>query len=324
MRPSKSVFDSISLQERDLSLLRGLLESRVMTAAHIADLYFEGKSEATKKRLQKFKAAGLIGERKRRAYEPSILFLGRTGLTVLRSEGILTEYPQISLEALEKRARVSALTLRHELEVMDAKVAFHKAIGGTGVFKIAQFTTWPLLYQFQAFRPGGRAQEVLVKPDGFIRIHEDERDGGLSEHTFFLEIDRSTETLDTLVNRAGCYLDHFQSGGFAHWNGAPRSAFKDYPFRVLMIFKTAERRNNVAERLLQTNPPIFTQVCLSTFGEAIKDPLGKNWSRPIDYRDATKGTPFDPENKRQTWGYSRQTERELFVEQRLKKFPLLG
>jgi ribosome biogenesis protein Tsr3 len=64
---------SIDLRERDLELLRGLFESRIMTAAHIATLYFDDKKEATKKRLQKLKAAGLIRERRRRAYEPAVL-----------------------------------------------------------------------------------------------------------------------------------------------------------------------------------------------------------------------------------------------------------
>jgi len=50
----------ISLQDRDLALLRGLFESRVMTNNHAAALYFDGKGEAAKKRLQKIKADGLI------------------------------------------------------------------------------------------------------------------------------------------------------------------------------------------------------------------------------------------------------------------------
>ena len=50
-------------------------------------LYFEGRNEATKKRLQKLKAAGLVGERKRQAFEPSVLFLTRNGLTLLREHG---------------------------------------------------------------------------------------------------------------------------------------------------------------------------------------------------------------------------------------------
>jgi hypothetical protein len=161
------------------------------------------------------------------------LFLTREGLNLLRGHGALAEYPSFGLPALEKRARVSDITLRHELEVMDVKAAFHTAMGKAEGFSIAEFSTWPLLYQFEAVRHDHG--EVVVKPDGFIRIHEKEANGGLSEHTFFLEVDRSSETLDTLASKASCYLDYYKSGGFAARNGATRSAYKDYPFRVLMV-----------------------------------------------------------------------------------------
>jgi hypothetical protein len=38
----------ITLQERDISLLRGLFECRVMTITHATALFFDGKSEAAK------------------------------------------------------------------------------------------------------------------------------------------------------------------------------------------------------------------------------------------------------------------------------------
>jgi len=314
----------ISLQHRDLGLLRGLFESRVMTAAHVAALYFDGKKEATKKRLQKLKAAEFIGERRRRVSEPSALFLTRQGIAVLQKEGVLSDYPQIGVLSLQKRAQVSALTLRHELEVMDVKTAFHSAIRGTDRFTVDEFSTWPLLYQFEALRTGRGSMKVLVKPDGFIRIHEKEADGGLSEHTFFLEVDRSSEVQAALVSKAVCYLDYYRSGGFAVRNGAAHSAFRDFPFRVLMVFKNPERRNNTAERLLQSTPPILTQVWLSTFQEVTASPLAAIWTNPADYREATKGTPFGAERRRETWGYRRQTEREMLVESRMKKQSLLG
>jgi hypothetical protein len=294
-----------------------------MTGEHITIIYFENRREAAKKRLQKLKAAGFVGHRPRRAFEPAVLFLTRKGLDTLQGHGVLAEYPPLGVPALEKRARVSDLTLKHELEVMDVKAAFHAATKGAEPFSIAEFTTWPLLYQFEAVRSGRNQVEVLVKPDGFIRIHEKEPDGGLSEHTFFLEVDRSSETQDTLVSRAGCYLAYYKSGGFAVRNGAPRSAYREFPFRVLMVFKTSERRNNTAERLLQSNPPIFTQVYLSTFGEVTRDPLGAIWICPLDYREATRGTPFDSERRAEQYGYQRQTARELFVEQKIKRRRLL-
>lgn len=310
-------------QTRDIALLRDLFESRVLASGHIASLHFNGSREAAKKRLQKLKAAGLLIERRRRAFEPVVLLLARPGLELLRTEGVIAEYPQFSLPALERRSRVSDLTIRHELEVADVKVAFHRAMSSTETFSIAEFGTWPLLHEFESVRTGRGRSSVIVRPDGFVRIHENEPDGGLSEHTFFLEVDRSTESLDVLVARAGAYAHYFKSGGFAAKNGGDRSAFRDFPFRVLMVFKTAERRNNTTERLLQSNPPIFTQVCLSTMEEVIRDPLGKIWIRPLDYQQATRGTHFDPERGLRAFGYQRQTAREFFVEERVPRTSLL-
>lgn len=324
MTTTKKRAESLQYQDRDIALLRGLFECRVMTKDHTAELFFDGKGEAAKKRLQKLKAAKLIGERPRRAFEPSILLLTREGLALLQKQGVLKEYPSFDLPALDRRARVSDLTIRHELEVMDVKVAFHAAIKSAASFTIAELSTWPQLNEFEAYRPGLNGVKVLVKPDGFIRIHETEADGTKFERTFFLEVDRSTEAQDVLIARAGCYFDYYKSGGFAVRNRAPRDDYKQFPFRVLMVFKTAERRNNTAERLLQTNLPMFKQVCLSTLDEVTRDPLGAIWTNPADYRDAVRGTPFDSEQKREKWGYKRQTERELLVEQKVKKFRILA
>jgi hypothetical protein len=320
MLAPKGSLNAVQLQDRDLRLLCGLFESRVMTAAHVATLYFRGSREAAKKRLQKIKSAGLICERRRRVNEPSVLFLTRKGHALLRERGLLSEFPRLSSAVFEKRASVSELTLRHELEVMDVKSAFHSALKDSEIFSIAEFSTWPRLHEFKATQPGYGGAEALIKPDGFIRIHEKEKDGGVSEHTFFLEVDRSTETQGTLVKRASCYLNYYKSGGFALANAAPTSAYKEFPFRVLIVLKNAERRNNTVERLLQSNPPILTIVYLSTFAEVMADPLGEVWTRPIDYRQAVKGSAFENRTRKST--YRRQLERETLVEQAIKKTTL--
>jgi hypothetical protein len=175
------------------------------------------------------------------------------------------------------------------------------------------------LNEFTAYRPGYDGAEVPVKPDGFIRIHETDASGSKFEHAFFLELDRSSETQDKLVAKAVCYLDYYRRGGFAVRNRATRDDYKKFPFRVLMVFKSAERRNNTAERLLQNTPPILRLTYLSTFEEVAHDPTGAIWIRPLDYREATEGTPFAPEKQPKKWGYQSQPARELFVEQKVRK-----
>lgn len=314
---------SIELQERDIALLCGLFESRVMTASHITVLYFDGKAEATKKRLQKLKAAGYIGERSRRkVYDPAVLFLTRQAFQYLHREGLLTGYPLAHWESLKKRVQVSDLTLRHELAVMDVKAALSSAIAKTKRFSVAQFSTWPLLYQFKAFQPDGKA--IVLKPDGFIRIGEKAERNEEFEHTFFLEVDRSTETLDTLARKAHCYRDFYTRGGMAERQGRPRSEFKEHPFRVLMVFRTAERRNNMAEQLLLATPPMRTFVWLTTLEEMTQNPLGPIWLTPAAYEAAVHGTPYAPTNQRFRTVYQRQMERERVVEERAEKVGVVG
>jgi len=322
MSGSQNCFVSINIQERDFELLRDLFECRIMTAGHITVLHFGGKREYAKKRLQKLKGAGLISERRRRVNEPAVLFLSRKAFNLLSSEGHLSGYPPLGGNSFESRASVSELTLRHELEIMDVKAAYHDAIKKSDRFTIAEFSTWPLLYQFETTCQG-QSRNILVKPDGFVRIHEKEADGGLSERTCFLEVDRSTEKLDTLITRATCYLEYYRSGGFAVRSGATRADFREYPFRVLIVLKSAERRNNVAEQLAQNNPPILTQVWLTTMAEATSDPLGAIWIQPCDYRDVLRGATFLRERPANGFLYRRQPEREFFVESKIKKLKLL-
>jgi predicted nucleic acid-binding protein len=52
----------VELQERDLAILQGLFESRLMTLNHVTHLYFNGHSEAAKKRIQRLKEDRYVRE----------------------------------------------------------------------------------------------------------------------------------------------------------------------------------------------------------------------------------------------------------------------
>lgn len=281
-----AIFDEpcgVVLQERDLSILLGLFESRLMTTAQVAAIYFEGRLDAAKKRLQKLKLGGFVAERPKRAYEPSILFLTKKSFEVLAEGGLLDHYPSLIWTNLEKRARVSDLTLKHELAVMDVKAAFYRAAAATDNVRVAQFTTWPLLYQFEASRTDP-PRTMTVKPDGFIRLRQ-VHDGQTLEHTFFLEVDRSTEVLSTLITRCLCYRDFYRRGGLAVRAGRPSTEYEQFPFRVLIVVRTEERRNNLCARLLALKPPILSQVWLAVISDATTKPLTPIWIRPRDCQD---------------------------------------
>jgi hypothetical protein len=310
---------SVEITSRDLEILRGFFEARVMTAEHVAAIYFGGRYEAARKRLSKLKTAGYVGERPRRTYDPAVLFLTKKAFVELCKAGTIADLPHINWPSLEKRVRVSALTLAHELGVQDVRAAFSIAAANSEHVTIAEFRTWPLIYQFKAFNGNGEA--VAVKPDGFIRLHEKNASGETFEHLFFLEVDRSTEPQATLANRAAGYRDYYRRGGLAVRHGRPAADFEQFPFRVLIILKNAERRNNTAENLLLVRPPILTQATLTTFAEVTSNPLGPIWVRPIDYRAAITGSAFECQPNQ--GAYRRQTLREDWVDMKITKHPLI-
>jgi hypothetical protein len=322
---AKKARAEVELQERDLAILQGLFESRLMTLTHITHLHFNGKSEAAKKRIQQLKRDRYVRERARRVYEPSILHLSKRAFEELSARGTLLEYPAFAWHQLEDRARVKDSTLKHEFEVLDVKTALSCAVRSTPHYELVEFSTWPVLYQFRAAQPalsGYPPTRVMIKPDGFMRLHEKGPDGDHFEHFLFLEVDRSTEPRETLARRAFGYQDFYRQGGLAVRYGATKEEYRDFPFRVLMVLPNEERRNNMAERLLQNEPPALTMVWLTTFSEITADPLGAIWMRPLEYRDITKDTLYDPSHER-TGAYRRDPAREAMVMAELRKLQLL-
>ncbi len=91
-----------------------------------------------------------------------------------------------------------------------------------------------------------------------------------------------------------------------------------------MVFNNIERRNNIAERLLLSRPPIYTQVWLATMQEVTTLPLGPIWIRPKDYRESVAGSEFDIERVQHNGTYRRQTVREEHVERHIQKHCLLS
>lgn len=316
----------VVLQERDVVLLRGLFEARVMKLSHISRLYFEGKEEAAKKRVQKLKNAGYIRERKgRRAYESAILSLTKRAYEALIERGALSEYPSIGWKSLEKRLDVSDGTLRHELLVLDAKTALAPAIEQTPGLSITEFSVWPRLCEFSIAR---RSVPSVVRPDGLLRIGEVEAGGSRNELVFFLEVDRGTEGHDVLVEKAVDYRHYLDHGDLRERVGGEGKV----PFRVLMVLKTTtrrgapsvERRNNIAEALLLRPEKFGNFIWLTTLEELTGDPLGAIWVTPSTYREATRGTEFEPKERRVTNGpYKRRPERERLVEEKVAKKRLL-
>jgi hypothetical protein len=248
-----------------------MFESRIMTLRHIAAIHFEGHAEAAKKRVQKLKSAGFLRARLRTVSEPAIHLLTRKAFDALNQHGMLGDGVRIGWAALEKRTKVGDLKLRHELGVMDCKTALVTAVRAQPSLSLVEFSTWSQLIQFKATHPVS-GTNVRVKPDGFIRMED--TCGRTKTHVFFLEVDYSTETLETLSMKLRCYRDHYRHGGFAKQLGHSVATYRSFPFRVLVVCKTTDRRDNLAELLRKSSPPVRTFACIVTLEEFLHAPLG--------------------------------------------------
>jgi hypothetical protein len=308
--------------ERDYALMRGLFESRLMTRQHLSGIFFSGRDRMTKKRVQKLASLGLIGSRPRRPEEPKLHFLTKKGYDLLHDSGRLADYPKIDYPRFKRRIDVSDQTKAHELAVMDVKAAFYRATKSHAGVDIAEFSTWPRLYRFRVRMPSGKM--AWLSPDAFIRVHEKASDGSVHESLFYAEIDRSTEPLRILRNKAAGYLDHFQSGGMAVKFGAPREHYKQFAFRVLWIFRNAERRNNTAQSFLTHHPPITTQAWMTTMKDVLSDPFEAIWTRPIDLRVAMVDSSFIAGSSADGPAYRRDMAKENLIERAIHAHTILG
>lgn len=310
----------LELQTRDLQMLRALFESRLMTLTHLSALFFDDRVESAKKRLQKLCAAGYLQQRPRRLYQHAIYRLTNRSIYHLQRMGVIDAYRLPPKYNLQRRMQVSELTLRHELEVLDLRVAIHRAVDQDHRIQLMEISTWPLLSQFIVADEFG--DERIIRPDGFFRLCQHHAKG-TTDHACFIEIDRSSESLSRLSQRALDYRQFQKDGGLALWNGRPATESSRYPFRVLYVLENAERRNNVTEELLRLSPPILTLIWLTTREEILQDPLGRIWITPRDYRDIVEDSDFDSLSSPRPYHYRRQSDRERFVDAHLVKRAIL-
>lgn len=255
-----------------------------MTAVHVAALFFQDRQEAAKKRIQKLKRAGLLSSRRWSSIAQSTYSISSDGIAALRRSGALHDHIHLTTKNAARRTSVSHSTLQHELTVMDVKTAIVRAADKSGSLCISRFCTWPKLIQFTSLTREGRT--ITIKPDGFISMVQK----GQRVSRFFLEVDRSTETLDTLVRKAECYLYHYRSGGFARSQNQAERKLKEFPFRVLFVVKSRARLENLLERFLSARPPILTQSLAATSDSVCDNPFGAIWHRAAEFRERTGGT----------------------------------
>lgn len=317
---------TIDITARDRRLLRALYESRFLNLSHITALFFEGKAPAAQQRVLKLKRDGFVREQVgRKTSEPARISLTRTAFEYLMRNELLAGYPVMRWDSLADRLSIKPETVAHEVAVLDVRVAVERGLDEVGL-ELLEYSTWPRLFTFSlsphpSAENGGRDSYALT-PDSLIRFRDAER----SSYTFFVEVDRSSEDRARLLEKALAYkalqaehqaLLRTRLGASPTGAPIPVAALFVFQSRADGIGNSRMSRNNFIERLA-ANTNLQRLIYAATYEDVTRDPLGKVWLRPKEYRAALVDTPYDPAGMAEVRNPPRRPERDRLVELRAR------
>lgn len=271
----------LRIQSRDIAILYELTTMHAVTMHHIACLYFDKKYAAAYKRIARLRNAGLIELRPGElGGQSALLQITRSGYKVICSYASTT-VPWATIQRRHQRNRDAFL--KHDLGIMDFKAVIIPALAEYPDRRVETFTTKAAhLVAHKQTRDHGLGGRGL-RPDAYTRI----ADGDQWAH-LFIEIDRGTEPQRTVQQKAIVYRHRYRTGAFARSMHGTPSAPESAPFRVLFVCSSEERRDNLANCLLDIVPPVLTQCWFATKKDVLSDPLGAIWLTPYALRVARK------------------------------------
>ena len=189
-----------SLSPRDRDVLTTLRRVRVASGQHLERLHFTDVTRRqTRSVLASLVARRLVSRLPRvvggvRAGSAGYVYaLDVAGLRLL----------QLGQPRPQRPWSIGQTFLAHSLAVTQLYVELVEA-DRTGGLRLVEFATEPACWRWFSGPGGGR---VALKPDGFAVV----RLGGF-EDTWFLEVDRATESMPTISRKADAYRQYWQSG----------------------------------------------------------------------------------------------------------------
>jgi hypothetical protein len=195
------------LGSRDLVVLQSLAKLRLLTGDQLRRLHVADGSPVTQARraralLQRLADLRLVVRLGRRVggvragSSGYVYGLSGHGQAVLAVDGPMGG----------RRRRVWETSPSFQDHVLDVAEVYVRLVEAerTDTAELLAFTAEPACWR--TF-PGIGGQTVILKPDGFVRLAV-----GDFEHSTFIEVDRGTESVPTLVRKMGVYVAYWRSG----------------------------------------------------------------------------------------------------------------
>jgi hypothetical protein len=244
----------IQLQSRDFLIFGQLQSCRFLTLGQVADLCFEGRREAAKKRLRKLQQGALLLRHSQGMNFPSIFMMTKQTYSLLDQNTHANQRFHQTLPALT--------TLRHEILIRDFRAALFRN-ARSSLIEISVFT---LNCRELKFQTGGS----VLRSDGYFEVKRNDK-----VLRYFLEVDLGSESHSVLLNRVQEYQTLYKSGLLAARLQAGREHFRRFPFRVLFLFLSEARLQSFLLKLYEIGCRDF--VLANTFPKVLQGPLKIFW-----------------------------------------------
>lgn len=176
---------SLRLSQRDLKVLTKCAAGKCLSTGQVARLCFPNVTlDAVRKSLRRLAEAGYLASHREHQMAEALHTVGPKGKTALEARGVSTD-----------AARQVPRQFEHLLGVNEIRLAF-------------EVSTLPVAYFFASWELQGFGWVHPVIPDAVVGLRLPER------RTIFVEYDRGTETLATLIKKLRSYEDGFSGVQF--------------------------------------------------------------------------------------------------------------
>ncbi|WP_326560042.1 replication-relaxation family protein [Micromonospora sp. NBC_01796] len=226
------------LSDRDLAVLQSLAMLRLLNGDQVQRLHVAEGSPATKarrartllQRLAELKLVVRLGRRVggvRAGSAGYVYGLSGHGQAVLATDGPMGG----------RRRRVWETSPSFVGHILDNSEVYVRLVEAErdGLLEMLDFQAEPAAWRHF---PGPSGQRVILKPDAFVRLGV-----GEVESSAFLEVDRGTESVPTLLRKCRTYAGYWHSG-------IEQAAHSVFP-RVLWLASGARSMERITKALIQ-------------------------------------------------------------------------
>ena len=223
------------LQTRDVKILEAVYGHRFLSSSQVREMFF-GCTTRSNTRLRKLWEHEYLDRHYLRPLifhgsSQAIYSLGKRGADVVtRSLGV--DRAEIA-KGREKDRDLRPFFMEHILLVNDFRISFESAVEKHPGLRLERWINERNIQDEYKARKDGRTIRRRIRQDGYGRYWYK---GKL--YSFFLELDRSTETNVKFENKVRHYLDYGRSGRYSQVYGVKY-------FRVLVVTTTAGRLDNL-------------------------------------------------------------------------------